>query len=237
MNKNKKILLTMCMLVACLAAKAQSHWGTINEHAFNYDMSVIFTLQHGEGAEATPFAAADLDNYEFAAFIDGQLCGIGEWQTKEKDGVTHKWGYIRVYCNDASGKTVTFKYYDKNEGKEKAVFGNTGKIDFVHQALVGEPSAPHGFDMDNGVMIGDTNGDGAIDLTDASLIFRYYSEFFEDVEAMADEGLVYDNDAADVNGDGFVDLTDASLVFRYYSEFFEDVEAMLEEGLTVLIQP
>ena len=79
------------------------------------------------------------------------------------------------------------------------------------------------------------NDDGEIDLTDASLVFRYYTEFDEDIEAMTEAGLVYNIQAADVNGDGEIDLTDASLIFRYYTEFDEDVDAMNEAGLTVLI--
>ena len=39
------------------------------------------------------------------------------------------------------------------------------------------------------IQAADVNGDGEIDLTDASLIFRYYTEFDEDVDAMNEAGL------------------------------------------------
>ena len=131
-------------------------------------MSVFFTLQHGEGDGATTFANADLDNYEIAAFVNGELRGVGEWQTTEVGGETKKWGYIRIRSNVQSGETVTFKYYDKTEQKEKTVYGNTGKIDFGDQDKIGEASAPHGFDMDNNVLPGDANDDGKVNINTAS---------------------------------------------------------------------
>lgn len=60
------------------------------------------------------------------------------------------------------------------------------------------------------VLYGDVNGDGEVDLTDASLVIRCYNEITEFTEEQAT--------AADVNGDGEVDLTDASLIIRYYNE-------------------
>ena len=70
----------------------------------------------------------------------------------------------------------------------------------------GLPSAPVQLALSR-VIPGDANGDGEVDLTDASIVFDFYmgeemSEFFEA--------------AADFDGDGTVDLTDAVLIFEYY---------------------
>lgn len=230
MNKKMKHLLaTFCLLLCASAASAQtSHWTQVSANDFQYDMTIFFTL--GETDDNDVFTeVADLSNYEVAAFVGSELRGVAEiWNVGDP---AKKVGYLRVRSNTASGEKLSFKFYNTTTQEEKTIFGTD--ITFESQAKVGEASSPEKF-VTNGGIIGDVNGDEAIDLTDASLIFRYYSEFFEDEEAMTDEGLVYNNAAADVNGDGSVDLTDASLVFRYYSEYFEDAEAMIDDGLNVL---
>ena len=95
------------------------------------------------------------------------------------------------------------KYYDKTEQKEKTVYGNTGKIDFVHQDKIGEASAPHGFDMDNNVLPGDADDNGKINILDASLIVDY-------VLNPAVEGI--NLDAADIDNNGKVNILDASAI-------------------------
>lgn len=54
---------------------------------------------------------------------------------------------------------------------------------------------------------GDVNGDGEVDLSDASLVLKY----------IADWDLTLDLDAADANGDGKVTLSDVSLILKYLS--------------------
>ena len=58
------------------------------------------------------------------------------------------------------------------------------------------------------IVMGDANGDGAINHLDAMLIAQYY------VGAIADDALTLD--AADVNGDGVVNHLDAMLIAQYY---------------------
>lgn len=54
---------------------------------------------------------------------------------------------------------------------------------------------------------GDANGDGEVNLNDASLVLKY----------IADWDLTLDLDAADANGDGKVTLSDVSLILKYLS--------------------
>lgn len=222
----KKILFTLISVLLPLSLWAQeSHW-QCNPGDFEYDMTVIVSLELDEAT------ITDLSNYEIAAFCGDECRGVVT-AADILDTGTAQVGYLRVRSNSSSGEAITFKVYDKTEQKELNV--QNAKITFSNNATQGAPSSPFKLDITQRYTPGDTNGDDEIDLTDASLIFRYYSEFFEDVDAMEEAGLTFVLEAADVNGDGFVDLTDASLVFRYYSEFFEDVEAMNEAGLTVLI--
>lgn len=222
----KKILFSMISVLLPLSLWAQeSHW-QCNPGDFEYDMTVYASLELDDAT------ITDLSNYEIAAFCGDECRGVVTADDILNAGGTQI-GYLRVRSNKSSGETITFKVYDKTEQKELNV-QNT-KITFSNNATQGTGSSPFKLDITQRYTPGDTNDDGEIDLTDASLVFRYYTEFDEDVDAMAEAGLMYVPEAADVNGDGEVDLTDASLIFRYYTEFDEDVDAMAEAGLTVLI--
>ncbi|MDQ2085597.1 dockerin type I repeat-containing protein [Herbivorax sp. ANBcel31] len=61
-------------------------------------------------------------------------------------------------------------------------------------------------------IIGDLNGDGVVDSTDATLMQRY-------ILGMLD----YDIEGADINGDGEVDSTDYTLLKRYILELIDDL--------------
>ena len=56
------------------------------------------------------------------------------------------------------------------------------------------------------ILLGDVNGDGQVDTTDAKLVMQY------DLDLIDETGL--ELDAADVNGDGQVDTTDAKLIMQ-----------------------
>jgi hypothetical protein len=60
------------------------------------------------------------------------------------------------------------------------------------------------------IVLGDVNGDGSIDTTDAYYIVLYYNEKMD----LSAEQLL----AADVNGDGAVDTTDAYYIVLFYNE-------------------
>jgi len=56
------------------------------------------------------------------------------------------------------------------------------------------------------VMIGDVNGNGKVDSTDARLVLQYAVKKISSLDAL---------DAADVDGNGRVDSTDARLILQY----------------------
>lgn len=63
-------------------------------------------------------------------------------------------------------------------------------------------------------ILGDSNGDGYVNSSDASTILGYYSEISTGkLHELGDEII----GAADVNGDGKVDSTDGSFVLEYYA--------------------
>ena len=73
---------------------------------------------------------------------------------------------------------------------------------------MGYPSVPQIFDVSaDNVLLGDADGDGVVDLTDAVAIFEYF---------MTGSYPNFNETAADFDQDGTVDLTDAVLVFEYY---------------------
>ena len=61
---------------------------------------------------------------------------------------------------------------------------------------------------------GDVNGDGKIDVTDATLVQLYAAEMLE----LSDEQLK----AADANSDGKVDVTDATYIQLYAAELIDN---------------
>jgi hypothetical protein len=98
---------------------------------------------------------------------------------------------------------------------EDGYTGDTYCADCGELLEVGEVIPAAGHNLENGkctecgyidYLMGDVNGDGLVDTTDAKLIMQL------------DLGLVDDSalnlDAADVNGDGLVDTTDAKLVMQ-----------------------
>jgi len=63
------------------------------------------------------------------------------------------------------------------------------------------------------VQYGDVNGDGMVDLRDATLIMQYYTKLV-DLSELAIS-------VADVNGDGIIDLRDATLIMQYYTKLID----------------
>lgn len=224
----KSILFSLLTILLPLGLRAQggAHWQY--NAATQYTMTVWAVVE----LAGTSASTAQLNDMEIAAFCGNECRGVVDGSTFQTAG-SNKVLQLNVHSDVASGETITFKYYLKGTQEEGEI--KSASVTFADNTNAGMPSSPITLKVKPPYTPGDTNGDGEVDLTDASLVFRYYSEFFEDSSAMAEAGLVFVYDAADVNGDGWVDLTDASLIFRYYSEFFEDVDAMTEAGLTVLI--
>ena len=125
-------------------------------------MTIYYGLKSGD------HVLSDISNYEVAAFVNGECRGVGT--IENHDGKTY--GQLLVYGN-SDGEVVTFKYYDKSTQEEKNI--NNGTITFSTDGIVGYPSVPQIFDVSaDNVLLGDADGDGVVDLTDAVLVFEYY---------------------------------------------------------------
>ena len=81
--------------------------------------------------------------------------------------------------------------------------------------------------------LGDVNGDGKIDPTDASVVMEDYAissvgngSLFDDPDFPE-----YNAEAADVNGDGRINAIDATLIISYYAYFMTGGEASFSEFL------
>ncbi len=196
-----KCLISFVLALWASALSAQTHW-QFDYHQYQHDMTVYFELQSDGAALLNP------TNFEVAAFVGDECRGIGTIETQTgSNGTTLTYGFMKVYSNVASGEDVTFKCYNKTTEEEITIGG--ASVPFVSSSAVGFPSQPMALDLGVvvQVLLGDVNGDGEINLTDAVAIFDYYM-------SGASPGFI--EQAADFNGDGEINLTDAVLVFDYY---------------------
>lgn len=190
----KKILFTLISVLLPLSLWAQeSHW-QCNPGDFQYDMTVIVSLELDEAT------ITDLSNYEIAAFCGNECRGVVSANDILDTG-TAQVGYLRVRSNSSSGENITFKVYNKSEQKELNV-QNT-KITFSNNATQGAPSSPFKLDITQRYTLGDANEDGKINILDASLIVDY---------VLTPASVVINLLAADINGDGKVNILDASAI-------------------------
>jgi hypothetical protein len=182
-----------------MGAQAQDapHW-SVNMYDYQYDMTAYVTLVVDNEV------VTDLSGYEIAAFCGTECRGVATVETVTLGGQQKSYAYLRIRSNQEQGETITFKVYEKSKKREFNI--ENGSMTFKSLDVQGLPSAPVQLALSR-VIPGDANGDGEVDLTDASIVFDFYmgeemSEFFEA--------------AADFDGDGTVDLTDAVLIFEYY---------------------
>lgn len=195
----QKTLMSAVVLLWTFACHAQDHWTTVNEHDYQYDMAVYCTLYHGKTGQLIP--KEELDDYEVAAFINGECRGIGVLQNYEDN----YWFYVRVYSNMTSSvQTITFKYYKKSEGIEREIDGM--QLPFVSQGHEGTASTPVQLDIDISLLLGDANGDGEIDAIDFNIIGNHILGFGQSQ---------FNAKAADINGDGEIDAIDFNMVANY----------------------
>lgn len=78
----------------------------------------------------------------------------------------------------------------------------------------------------------DIDGDGSVDLIDASKVFKAYSN----IQAGEPSGLTPEQeDLADANRDGFIDSVDASLIMSFYSGCATDKYTNDQVGWTIFM--
>ncbi len=199
MKRSLRMILTCLCCVLAMGAQAQDapHW-SVNMYDYQYDMTAYVTLVVDNEV------VTDLSGYEIAAFCGTECRGVATVETVTLGGQQKSYAYLRIRSNQEQGETITFKVYEKSKKREFNI--ENGSMTFKSLDVQGLPSAPVQLALSR-VIPGDANGDGEVDLTDASIVFDFYmgeemSEFFEA--------------AADFDGDGTVDLTDAVLIFEYY---------------------
>ena len=190
-SKIRKLVCLACMLAMAMVAYAEgneSGW-TVSPFDYQYDMTVYAQLKIDDAV------VSDYSNYEVAAFVGDECRGVAEIQTKENS----TWLYIRVRSASASGEKISFKLFDKTEGKIKRI---AETVDFESQGLEGMPSSP--FDLTSAKYTpGDVNDDGSINIADVTSILS--------IMAGNQSGSLI-QEAADVNEDGTTNVADVTSV-------------------------
>ena len=190
-SKIRKLVCLACMLAMAMVAYAEgneSGW-TVSPFDYQYDMTVYAQLKIDDAV------VSDYSNYEVAAFVGDECRGVAEIQTKENS----TWLYIRVRSASASGEKISFKLFDKTEGKIKRI---AETVDFESQGLEGMPSSP--FDLTSAKYTpGDVNDDGSINIADVTSILSIMA-------GNQSDSLI--REAADVNDDGAINVGDVTSV-------------------------
>ena len=190
-SKIRKLVCLACMLAMAMVAYAEgneSGW-TVSPFDYQYDMTVYAQLKIDDAV------VSDYSNYEVAAFVGDECRGVAEIQTKENS----TWLYIRVRSASASGEKISFKLFDKTEGKIKRI---AETVDFESQGLEGMPSSP--FDLTSAKYTpGDVNDDGSINIADVTSILSIMA---------GNQSDSFIREAADVNDDGAINVADVTSV-------------------------
>ena len=193
-SKIRKLVCLACMLAMAMVAHAEgneSGW-TDSPFDYQYDMTVYAQLKIDDAV------VSDYSNYEVAAFVGDECRGVAEFNTQ--NGYT--WLYIRVRSNSASGEKISFKMFDKTEGKPKRI---AETVEFQSQGLEGMPSSP--FDLTPAKYTpGDVNDDEKINSKDLMLV----------IKKILKQGLPNGTieDAMDMNGDGKYNSKDLQLIIN-----------------------
>jgi len=182
--KKRLFILTCVLALWASSLSAQSWAGGFDYNKYQYSMTVYYQIKD-----------ASFDKYDIAAFIGRECRGIGEVVTATgTNGTELTYGFLKVYSNNASGETVTFKCYDKEQKKEWAIPATT--VPFASDGVEGLPSEPLTFNLGS---IGDANGDGTIDAADIVEVVNHL---------MGNYSYKFVEQYADANEDGEVNLSD-----------------------------
>ena len=114
-----------------------------------------------------------------------------EFSTEDNDHV-----YTKAVTPADSGEYLSVYYYDNG-------YFNSRYVSVRTQTLT----------VEGAVLKGDVNGDGKVDVTDATLVQMFAAEL---IDLSADR-----QKAADVTGDGKIDVTDATLIQMYAAELID----------------
>ncbi|OQB14373.1 MAG: Endoglucanase E precursor [Firmicutes bacterium ADurb.Bin193] len=162
--------------------------GTVTDNADNTlkTVTVTYSTTDEVGDEVTILAT-----------FEGFDVQIGE------GGVLENVAYI---SQEEKSDTITFVI-------DKAAFVAAGEKLYVKMGGIGV-STPAEYVIGSGtepeVTLGDVNGDGAVNATDAGLVLQYFVGTI--TEFSSPNGLA----AADINNDGVINATDAGLILQYF---------------------
>ena len=192
-SKIRKLVCLAYMLAMAMVMYAQGNergW-TVNPYDYQYDMTIYAQLKIDNAV------VSDYSNYEVAAFVGDECRGVAEVHTQDNS----TWLYIRVRSTSASGEKISFKMFDKTEGKIKRM---AETVDFESNGQEGMPSSP--IDLTPAKYTpGDVNDDGRINVADIVAIRR--------INAGLDDGK-FIKEAADINGDGRTNVADIVAIRR-----------------------
>lgn len=208
----KKLLRTLLLAAALTALLCVS--------ALAADSTVSITDQ--TGATLTPKTAA---GEAITANADGKYTGAVQFDLTATQGLTSGSQYLVLMLKGDGENTVPTAeniYYinQKAAADGKLAFTNAGgdpiyPMDLVNGTysiyILGDgktfvPAAS--FTYDAGYTLGDVNGDGSVDTSDALLALRIYVGTYSATDVQ--------RKAADVSKDSVIDTTDALLMLRFY---------------------
>lgn len=179
-----------------------------------------------DGEEATDIQARDFDGKQIFTerLLEGDECALldlmaifNTYKTNKQLGQYQAEAYARI-----AGLNVN-SYTDVTTQEQKTLYRQVkqAKWDLLRATdLDGVNAILTSLALDTideeTVTLGDINGDGKINLTDAALLVQYVNEIitFNDTQLAA----------GDVNGDGKVNLTDAALLIQYVNEIITSFE-------------
>ena len=192
----KLICCMICMMIVATTVRSQSvsHW-SCDIHAYQYDMTVYLQLKYGGKV------LSDYSDYEIAAFCGGECRGVATILTTQQRDVRTSIVRIRVRSNDINGDEITFRIYQKSTTEEMLL---EEVLIFESLKVEGSPSEALVLRLPK-ILMGDVNGDDAINVTDVGMVIDHILEH-------TPSGFV--EATADLNNDGDVNVTDVGLIIE-----------------------
>lgn len=170
------------------------------------DFSLVDTTTHAT-ATITPDEATGGYLLKFSKFMKPETVTTETVVIDGLDDVT----ITPVYLNEGDEFADTYAITGKTT-KAQITFNVTDGA----QSYSGVTAEPTTETVDAGI-IGDVNGDGKVDVTDATLLQQYLAEMAE----LSPAQLA----VADTNGDGKIDVTDATAIQNYIAELIDHLGA------------
>ena len=187
--KSNALLLLLCFLGTHILRAQVQHW-QFDPYAWEFDMTAYVQLTVN-GQTVSNYA-----DYEVAAFCGDECRGVAKVLTMEDETPLL---YLRIRSNATSNETISFRIYQASIGEEVQM---EEPLEFKSQTVVGTPSAPMVLKLVD-VLLGDVNGDGKVNLSDAAAIVKHY---------VGQTPETFNKSTADVDGNGVINLSDARMV-------------------------